>query len=85
MRRFGLVRRVGGQELAFHGKVIDDGGDEVIVGPAAEEADFLIDRPILSGQLVKMSAERQLVQAGRDLQRFIEAHGIGDLPEQVGH
>ena len=50
----GLVRRVGGVELAAAGDGIDHGRDEVVVGPAAEEADGVVRRAGSSRQVAAM-------------------------------
>ena len=61
----GLIRRVRRVELAARGDRIDDGGDEVVVAAAAEEADLLAGRTILGRPAACMCAVSSIsVSAG---------------------
>src|SRR5262249_57915635 len=79
----GVVRRVGGVELAAAGDRVNDGGDEVVVAAAAEEADRVVGRLVARCQLRQVPRQLDLAQRRRQVQRPVEAQLRRDVAEQV--
>ena len=74
LRRFSLVGGVGGEKSALRCKGINGGGNEVVVGAAAEKAtvDRRCRRFILPGARFQFSAQIQFGQGGSDVQRTVK-------------
>ena len=79
----GLVRRVGGVELAAAGDGIDDGRDEVVVAAAAEEADRVVGRAIAAASAWMCCVSSISVSAG-GMSSGRRSRSVGrDVGEQV--
>ena len=83
LRRFSLVGRVSGQELALQGQRIDDRGHEVIINAAAEEADLLVGRDVVVRQPIEVGEHFHLRQPGWNAQPAFDAVGGSDAGEQI--
>ena len=79
----GLVRRIGGVELAAGGHHVDHGGDEMVVAAAAEEAGRLAGGRVRGGQLGQMGRQVQLAQARRHAQLALHPQFGRNHGEQV--
>ena len=67
LARFGLVGRVRRVELAARGDRIDHGRDEMVVAPAAQEADLLAGVRVLGGHGGKLLRQFHLRQSRGDI------------------
>ncbi len=66
---FRLIGRVGSDELAPRGDIIDDRRDEMVVASAAEEADAAARRIVLRRQLAQVRGQFQFAQGRRHVER----------------
>ncbi len=83
MAGLGLVRRVGGVELAAASDRIDGGWDEVVVDAAAEKTDSARRSDVLAREVSQVRFEFDLAQRWRQLQRSIQPKLARDLVEQL--
>ena len=83
LARLGLVGGVRGVELAPRTDDVAHRGDEVVVAPAAEEADRGAGVLIAGGQLAQVLVELQLAHRGGELKVAPQLQLVGDRREQV--
>ena len=77
LAHLGLVRRVGGQELAALEHCVDDRRDIVVVDPRAEERELRPRVHVLGGELLEVRDELLLGESGLDLEVAAEADASG--------
>ncbi len=80
LRDLGLVRRVGGQELAARDQRVDRGRDDAVVDAAAQEADQLALPVVGAGGAAEPVAHLLLAQAEGQVQVAVQP----DVRRQVG-
>ena len=80
---FRLIGRVGSDEFAPRGDVIDDRRDEMVVASAAEEADAAARRIVLRRQFAQVRGQFQLAQGGRHVERPAQPQFLRHHRKQV--
>ena len=84
LRDFGLVGRVGGEELAALDQVINAGRHMVAIRAGAEEERHVAGDGVLAREGGKMPLDREFAGVVRQVaDRAIEACGFGHVDEQV--
>ena len=80
----GLIRRIGGHELGTAGQGPDHGGDLVVVGTPAGEADQTVDAgPVALAQRLHVGEHVRLTHPIGQLERLLQANRFRDDREQV--
>ena len=83
LARLGLVRRVGGEELAARDQVTDRAGDRVVVGAGAEEADVGVGVGVGGREPAQVADQLRLGRRRRKVERPREPRAGGDPGQQV--
>ncbi len=83
LRDLRLVGRVRGQELRARHQHVDDRGDVVVVEASPQEGELLLGAAVARGELAQVRVHLRLAAAGRQFDLAAQAHGGGDLGEEL--
>ena len=83
LAHLGLVRRVGGQELAALEHRVADRRHVVVVDPRAEERELRARVGIARGELLEVRDELRLGERGLEVEPSLEPHRLRDVAEEV--